>query len=121
MPGTKFLKEGAHLEFDVAACISDGRVVPWKDLCVYARRDGNDLVYLTSEASGELTTLTANTIVNLTMQEVAIKWLHNSDFGRYYNVLYMKGVGDDAEWIGTLSGTPPPKVVNAMLEGLKQL
>lgn len=122
MSGAKFLKEGTYYEFLINKFLDDGRKdIPWSRLRVGVLGDGSDLVHLTSEASGELSTLAMNTIANLAMQRIAIQMLKETNFGKRYEILYMKGIGDDAEWIGMLKNTPSSDDIDDMLDKLKTI
>ncbi|KAL4704845.1 hypothetical protein ACJJTC_008663 [Scirpophaga incertulas] len=121
LAGARFLTSGKHSFFNVEAALDDGVSVPWEVIDIRVLRDGSDLTLLTSEASGELTTLAANTIVNLAMQEKAIAWMHSSPIGKYLTVKYMKGVGDDAEWLCSMTGLPSSEEVDFLLDGLTKL
>lgn len=61
-------------------------------------QDGRDLVFLTSEASGELTTMLYNTIMNLAMQNIILSKIKETKFGRRLVPRVKRAVGDDSEW-----------------------
>lgn len=58
-------------------------------------RDGSDLLFLTSEASGELTTLAMNSIMNLSIQQKLIEDLKKTKFGKCLDVKTHQAIGDD--------------------------
>nr|APG79103.1 RNA-dependent RNA polymerase [Hubei lepidoptera virus 5] len=106
--------------FDIDRAIECGENVPHRFLRVGVRMDGHDLVYLTSEASGEKTTLTANTAATLAMQRIALRALKTTRFGKVYNPIFQKGVGDDSEWIGTLGIVKDPAIIEEAVKLLQQ-
>lgn len=57
--------------------------------------DGSDLLYMTSEASGELTTLAMNSIMNLSIQQALISALKKTKFGACLDIKTHQAVGDD--------------------------
>lgn len=118
MAGCSAAEEGSHYMYAVAESIKDSVAIPWDMLRVCIRLDGSDLVHLTSEASGEKTTLFMNTVVNIAMQRIVLKNLKNTEFGKYYTPIYQKAVGDDSEWIGPVN---PIKDVRIVEEGIEFL
>lgn len=58
-------------------------------------RDGSDLLFMTSEASGELTTLAMNSIMNLSIQQALISSLKKTKFGKCLDIKTHQAVGDD--------------------------
>ena len=59
------------------------------------RMDGGDLIYLTSEASGELTTLDGNTIMSLAVIDELLYQLKRTRFAKYFKPILKQAVGDD--------------------------
>nr|APG79077.1 RNA-dependent RNA polymerase [Hubei tetragnatha maxillosa virus 9]APG79183.1 RNA-dependent RNA polymerase [Hubei tetragnatha maxillosa virus 9] len=96
--GLKALKPGTYMVLKVEELLEAGKDIVWDDVYVAERHDGGDFVHLTSEASGELTTLIMNSVINLAMQRIIIRDLQDTPFGRRFLVRYNKAVGDDSEW-----------------------
>ena len=90
--GLKTLKPGSYLK-----CLDPIDREDSDHFFVGARKDGDDLVLLTSEASGELTTLCFNSIVNLSLQTGLIDRIKNSRMGSYVEPIIKKAVGDDLQ------------------------
>jgi hypothetical protein len=65
-------------------------------LYVGFRMDGKDATFLTSEASGEYSTLFFNTIANLAIQEFVIK-LIKMKYDNIFRVVRKKALGDDIQ------------------------
>lgn len=95
--GLMKIPEGEVQIFDLEKCLEEGLTPDWSVLRVGYRSDGGDFVHLTSEASGELTTLCMNSLLNLSMQKLVLQDLKQTKLGRKLKVHSNYAVGDDAE------------------------
>nr|AQU42768.1 VP1 [Morris orbivirus] len=120
LPGAKSIPKGRIKIFDIDNAIKDGVQFQSEKLSIGVRMDGADLVYLTSEASGEKSTLTMNTIANLAMQRKALLALKRTTFGSIFTPMFQKGVGDDAEWIGRLGRVSDPSIIQDAVNVLEE-
>nr|QTW97832.1 RNA-dependent RNA polymerase [Hubei reo-like virus 12] len=123
LPGVSAIKEGSIIWIlDVKSLLESGGRIPW-DVCkVGFLKDGKDFVYLTSEASGELSTLMMNSLMNLAMQSIIRDRLCETKFGSRIILKKMKAVGDDSEWIGSLKSVPESyDEIDDFLKWLKEM
>nr|APG79087.1 RdRp [Hubei reo-like virus 14] len=74
---------------------NDIEPVDMEKFFIGSRQDGRDLALLTSEASGELTTLMMNSIANLAAQNIFLKRIKETKFGRCVRAVTQKAIGDD--------------------------
>lgn len=98
IPGLRIMNGCKKLNPNSKYYVTADSTVP-KDLLerfyVGYTRDGSDLLYMTSEASGELTTLAMNSIMNLSIQELLIAELKKTKFGSCLEFKTHQAVGDD--------------------------
>lgn len=73
------------------------KYVKWLNVGYYL--DGSDLVFLECEASGELTTLLLNSLVNAAMQLRVLRRLKNIRMGSFLRPVSLSVVGDEVEII----------------------
>nr|ASU50444.1 RNA-dependent RNA polymerase [Anopheles annulipes orbivirus] len=121
LSGVSAIKEGSTIWIlDVKRSLEELGYIPWDSCKIGYLKDGKDFVYLTSEASGELSTLMMNSIMNLAMQSIIRDRLSETTFGSKIILKKMRAVGDDSEWIGTLKSAPEsPKEIDDFLTWLK--
>nr|UNI73872.1 MAG: RNA-dependent RNA polymerase [brine shrimp orbivirus 1] len=90
MPGAKGLSDITVWVVDCS--LSEGIT---RGLCVGVALDGSDLFLLTSEASGEFTTLLFNGIMTLSIAQWIVSGLNGINFGRSLTAKDLSVVGDD--------------------------
>nr|QIJ70109.1 RNA-dependent RNA polymerase [Hubei reo-like virus 14] len=96
-PSISSLHGSKSMNPDSSYHVTDADVAPkdMENFFIGNRSDGRDLVLLTSEASGELTTLMMNSIANLAAQNIFLKRIKETKFGNCVRPVSQKAIGDD--------------------------
>ena len=92
-----------------------------KELRMVSFLDGSDFINLKGEASGELSTLLMNSVVNYCLQRVFIRESKKTSLGRKIEAFKLSVVGDDSECLYRITNTNiTVDDVNEYLEFLEQ-